>query len=112
MESFHYKNGQCENCGLAVEKVGRLQIINFWQHRNSQLIPYYLYVCSNCFESRNLWCKNIYPDNCQKCNDIIEDGEHYLEKTVNHKGQNIESYGIAHNEKCRIICLECHQSNN
>ena len=109
MESFHFKYGQCENCGLAIEEQGVLQIINFWEKINSRFVPYYLYVCDNCFESRNLWCENIFPDYCEICNGMIEDGKHYLEKTVN---KDIQSLGLAKNEKCRIICFKCHESNN
>lgn len=108
MENFHFKNGQCENCGLVIEEVGLLQRIDFWQKRESRLFPYYLYVCDNCFGSRELWCENIFPEYCEICNELIEGGEHCLEKIVNQKNQNIESFGLIQNEKYKIICHECH----
>ena len=112
MESFHHKNSQCENCGLAIEEVGLLQIINFWQNINSRLFPYYLYVCDSCFESRELWCDKIFPEHCEICNKPIEDGDHCLDKKLNQENESIASFGLIYNEKCKIICPECHKSNN
>jgi len=110
MNDFHFKYGQCENCGLATKEVGPLQVVNFWKEINSRLTPYYLYVCDNCFESRKAWCKNLFPDSCEKCNEIIEDGEHYLEKVVNKDNKSIQSYGLTEDEKCKIICYECQKT--
>jgi hypothetical protein len=107
MEVLHFKNGQCEQCGLPIDEVGALQIIPFWQQSQDRFLPYYLYVCDSCFDSRDTWCKNRYPDQCEKCNETIEDGEHYLEKTLNEDGKNIESFGIKETETCRIICHAC-----
>ncbi|MEW7280378.1 hypothetical protein ABW636_17440 [Aquimarina sp. 2201CG1-2-11] len=112
MEHFHHKYGQCENCGLAIEKEGVLQPINFWQKIKSRLHPYYLYVCDACFDSQESWCENIYPDNCEICNSLIEDGDHYLEKKKNQNNENINSFGLLPNEKCRIICYACYNSKN
>lgn len=110
MEEFHHKNGQCEQCGWAIEEVGWLQIINFWESINSKLVPYYLYVCDTCFESRSWWCKNIFPDYCEICNEAIEDGDHHLEKEWNQKNEKIASLGQEHKEKCKVICYKCYNS--
>lgn len=108
MESFHHSKGQCENCGLAIEVVGYLQAINYWETIRKRLFPYYLYVCEGCYESRETWCQNIYPDHCERCNIEIEDADHCLEKELNLEDQNIVSFGLTKDEKCHVICHECH----
>ena len=102
MEHFHFSKGECEQCGYKLkEENDGLQTVNFWfVNSNSRRIPYYLYVCDSCFDTRKVWCKYIYPDFCESCNQAIEDGEHYLDKEVN-------SSGLAPNEECKVICLAC-----
>ncbi len=111
MLDFHFKYGQCENCGLKIRDGEFLQVIYFWQNRNSRLIPSYLYVCENCFKSRKIWCKNIFPENCEICNEIIEHDDCYLQKELNNDGTSIETYGIELNEECKIICFKCKNKN-
>lgn len=110
MEEYHHKNGQCEQCGLSIDEVGSLQPLNFWMVKNERRHPYYLYVCDSCFDSREKWCTHIYPDNCDNCNAVIEDGDHFLEKKVNENNENIHSFGLMPNETCRVLCHECHST--
>ena len=111
IRNFHFKYGQCEQCGLKVDhKNATLQVVNFWTlNSNSRRIPYYLYVCENCFKSRKTWCKNIFPEKCEICDQVIEFGDHHLEKEFNQIKEKITSCGLLPEEKCRIICYDCYE---
>ena len=117
MKHIHFANGeygQCEQC--EVERKSNddlLQMVQFWYLKpNQRRIPYYLYVCTDCYDTRESWCEYLYPDQCEKCHQTIEDNEHYLEKKVNQNNESIESYGLLPEEDCKILCFDCHQQAN
>lgn len=114
IRSYHFKHGQCEQCGSKLDyKNVTLQVVNFWTlNSNSRRIPNYLYVCENCFKSRKTWCENIFPEKCEMCNQVIEYGDHYLEKELNQMNEKIKFFGLLPDEKCRIICYDCYKSTN
>ena len=96
-EHYHYKYGQCEQCGTSIEKCGPLSLVEFWNNDYDNSSNY-LYVCDDCYSSRKEWCKRLFPESCDWCNKVFEDEDTH------------ESSGLGgeYTYKRDIICYSCY----
>ena len=93
VEHYHHKYGQCEQCGISIEECGPLTILEFWKEDFGNSL-YYLHVCEGCYTSRSKWCKNLFPDSCDWCKKVIEEGD----------ACEVSKLGNEYSNKRSIIC--------
>lgn len=104
------KYDSCENCGKLRMEGELLSAVDCWtvsQWDGRRRLSYWL-VCENCYDTRQQWCPDVFPDYCEKCGSKIPDGEHYIEKDENRDGNKLVSHGLAPDETCSILCEDCY----
>lgn len=103
------KYDSCEHCNKPRLEGELLSAVDCWvisQYDGRRRTSYWL-VCENCYETRQQWCANVFPDNCEQCDSEIAAGEHCFEGKYNRSGKDIAYDGLAPDETYRIVCAAC-----
>ena len=108
--SMPEKYDGCEHCGNPRLEGESLSFVDCWvvSQLDGRRRPSYWLVCSDCYDKRQQWCDDAFPDICESCGLRIPDREHYFEKEYNQSGEKLVANGLAPDEDCRIICEACY----
>ena len=102
------KFDKCEHCGKPRLEGELLSVVDCWaMRRDGRSTWSYWIVCSACYETRQEWCENVFPDVCERCGGEIKEGEHYIEGYDRRDSLRPSSDGLALGETCPVICEDC-----
>jgi len=99
----------CEHCRKPRREGELLNFVDCWAVGQGRRRPSYYIVCDHCYDARQQWCEDVFPDVCARCGSTIPHAEHYLDKINNRDEKEIRIYGLALDETCSIICEACHR---
>jgi hypothetical protein len=103
------KFDECEHCHKPRIEGELLYTVDCWviSERDGRRRPSYWLVCNACYEKRQDWCANVFPDACEQCGEKIKEGEHYFEGYDRLGSVRLASQGMSSKETCRVICEAC-----